>query len=86
MGRRSRWTAEQLDRVVATVRLFDRARSAEETRAGFALRFALSNENVASVVCGMRSPEEVTLNVQALERGPLEPEVLQQVVEIYDGR
>jgi aryl-alcohol dehydrogenase-like predicted oxidoreductase len=86
MGRRSRWTAEQLDRVVATVRLFDRARSAEESRAGFALRFALSNENVASVVCGMRSPEEVALNVQALERGPLQPEVLQQVVEIYDGR
>jgi hypothetical protein len=34
----------------------------------------------------MRSPEEVALNMQALERGPLQPEVLQEVVEIYDGR
>lgn len=82
MGRRSRWTREQLDRVVARVRAFDRLRSAGENRAEFALRFALSNDNVASVVCGMRSPEEVAANVRALEKGPLPPQVLQEIVEI----
>jgi aryl-alcohol dehydrogenase-like predicted oxidoreductase len=84
MGRRSRWTAEQLGRAVARARSFDRARSADESRAGFALRFALSNRHVASVVCGMRSAEEVARNMQAMERGPLQPEVLQDIVDIYD--
>jgi aryl-alcohol dehydrogenase-like predicted oxidoreductase len=67
------------------VRSFDRVRSAGESRAGFALRFALSNDNVASVVCGMRSVEEVARNVRAIERGPLQPEVLQEIVDIYDS-
>jgi aryl-alcohol dehydrogenase-like predicted oxidoreductase len=86
MGRRSRWTSEQLDRVVATVRSFDRVRSADESRVGFALRFALSNDHVTSVVCGMRSAEEVASNIRALETGPLQPDVLQEIVELYDDR
>jgi aryl-alcohol dehydrogenase-like predicted oxidoreductase len=85
MGRRSRWTAEQLDRAVATVRSFDRVRSTGESRAELALRFALSNGNVASVVCGMRSVEEVASNLRAVERGPLAPDILQEIVDIYDN-
>jgi aryl-alcohol dehydrogenase-like predicted oxidoreductase len=61
-------------------------RSADESRAGFALRFALSNDHVTSVVCGMRSAEEVASNIRALEKGPLQPDVLQEIVELYDDR
>jgi aryl-alcohol dehydrogenase-like predicted oxidoreductase len=85
MGRRSQWTREQLDRAVATVRSFDRVRSTGESRAELALRFALSNGSVASVVCGMRSVEEVASNIRAVERGPLAPDILQEIAEIYDN-
>jgi aryl-alcohol dehydrogenase-like predicted oxidoreductase len=84
MGRRSRWIPEQLDRAVARVGSFDRVRSPGESRAELALRFALSNGHVASVVCGMRSVEEVGGNLRAVERGPLAPDILQEIVDIYD--
>jgi aryl-alcohol dehydrogenase-like predicted oxidoreductase len=85
MGRRSRWTTEQIDRAVVRVRSFDRIRSPGESRAEFALRFALSNGQVTSIVVGMRSADEVASNIRAVERAPLAPDVLQEIVDIYDS-
>jgi myo-inositol catabolism protein IolS len=85
MGRRSRWTPGQLHRAVAAAKSFDRLRAPGDSRADFALRFALSNRDVSSVVCGMRSGEEVARNLRTVERGPLMPEILQQIADIYDS-
>ena len=47
-----------------------------------ALRFTLSNRDVATVLMGARSSEEVELNVAAAERGPLPDELLARLDEI----
>jgi hypothetical protein len=33
----------------------------------------------------MRSAEEVASNLRTVERGPLAPDVLQEIVDIYDS-
>ncbi|UCH35393.1 MAG: aldo/keto reductase [Armatimonadota bacterium] len=47
-----------------------------------ALRFCLSHPDVATVLMGARSVEEVEQNVAAVEKGPLPPEVLKRLDEI----
>ena len=47
-----------------------------------ALRFALSNPDVATVLMGARSEKEVDLNVAAAERGPLPKPLLERLDEI----
>jgi aryl-alcohol dehydrogenase-like predicted oxidoreductase len=49
-----------------------------------ALRFVISNPNVATVLMGARSPEQVEQNVAAVEQGPLPAEVLAALQEIAD--
>ena len=47
-----------------------------------ALRFVVSNPDVSTVLTGARSVEEVEANVEAVERGPLQQEVLERIKEI----
>ncbi len=47
--------------------------------AEMALRFILSNEDVSTVIPGMRSPERVARNAMAAERGPLSPDLIQRL-------
>ena len=47
-----------------------------------ALRFVLSNPDISTVLTGPRSVEEIEANVEAVERGPLQQEVLERIKEI----
>lgn len=47
-----------------------------------AMRFVISNPHVATVLTGSKSPEELRLNVEAIERGPLPADVLRRLDEI----
>lgn len=49
-----------------------------------ALRFVISNPDVATVLVGARSPEEIESNIAAVAKGPLPPEVLARLKEIAD--
>lgn len=49
-----------------------------------ALRFVISNPDVATVLVGARSPEEIESNVAAVAKGPLPAEVLARLKEIAD--
>jgi len=51
--------------------------------AELAMRFVLSNPHIHSVLTGVRSVEEVDLNVAAEAKGPLSPGVLQRLDDIY---
>ena len=62
--------------------LYRLAEELELPLAEIALRWVLSNPNVASVLMGARSPEEVERNVAAAESGALPPEVLARLNEI----
>jgi aryl-alcohol dehydrogenase-like predicted oxidoreductase len=46
------------------------------------LRFVISNPDISCTLMGARSREEVEQNVQAVEKGPLPPDVLQRLDEI----
>ncbi|MEC9476804.1 MAG: aldo/keto reductase [Planctomycetota bacterium] len=46
-----------------------------------ALRFALDNSNIASTLCGMKSPQEVQQNVAVLDL-PIDPELLDQIAQL----
>jgi aryl-alcohol dehydrogenase-like predicted oxidoreductase len=46
-----------------------------------ALRFILSNPDVAVVIPGMRKPEHVRANVAAAKAGPLSPDMIRQLRE-----
>jgi aryl-alcohol dehydrogenase-like predicted oxidoreductase len=48
------------------------------------LRWVISNPDVSTMLMGARSVEEVELNVAAIEKGPLPPEMLQRLQEIAD--
>jgi len=43
------------------------------------LRFVLSNPDVATVLMGARSAEEVEQNVAAVRRGPLSPDLIARI-------
>jgi aryl-alcohol dehydrogenase-like predicted oxidoreductase len=47
-----------------------------------AMRFIISNEQIATVLTGARSIAEVDANISATEKGPLPAEVLNRVNEI----
>ena len=50
--------------------------------AELAIRFIISNRDISCTLMGARSPEEVELNVAAVERGPLPKDVMKRVDEI----
>ena len=62
--------------------LYRLAEELEMPLAEIALRWVLSNPNVACVLMGARSPEEVERNVAASENGSLPPEVLSRLATI----
>jgi aryl-alcohol dehydrogenase-like predicted oxidoreductase len=47
-----------------------------------ALRFVISNPEIHTTLMGVRSPEEVEMNVTAVEKGPLPQDVLKKLDEI----
>jgi aryl-alcohol dehydrogenase-like predicted oxidoreductase len=47
-----------------------------ETMAQLALRFVISNPDVATVIPGMRTPGHLAENVAAAQAGPLPPDLL----------
>jgi aryl-alcohol dehydrogenase-like predicted oxidoreductase len=49
-----------------------------------ALRFVLSNADISTVLMGARSVEEVEENVDAVQRGPLQQDVLERIKEIVE--
>ncbi len=55
------------------------------TPAEAALRFALSNEDVSTVLVGMQTPEQVAENVRVAEMGPYDVDQLQRIAELYDS-
>jgi aryl-alcohol dehydrogenase-like predicted oxidoreductase len=62
-----------VDRVDVIKRLVPRGMTLPE----MALRFILSNDDVHVVIPGMRKPENVLANVNAIDAGPLSPELIQ---------
>ena len=50
--------------------------------AEMAMRFVISNPDIACTLTGARSREEVEQNVAAIEKGPLSPDILQRLDEI----
>ena len=48
-----------------------------------AMRFVISNPDISCVLTGARSPEELKRNVAAVEKGPLAPDLLTRLDEIY---
>ncbi|HUZ19941.1 MAG TPA: aldo/keto reductase [Acidimicrobiales bacterium] len=51
-----------------------------------ALRFCLSDPAVSTVIPGAKTPEQARANAAAGERGPLDPELLRRVAELYRER
>lgn len=48
------------------------------------LRFVLSNPDIACVLTGARSEEEVVINIEAAEKGPLTLDILRRLKKIAD--
>ncbi len=48
-----------------------------------ALRFVLSNPDVTSVLTGVYTVEQLERNVESAAKGPLPPEILAKIEEIY---
>lgn len=70
--------------LVPSVERADRLRPlvpADITMADMALRFALSNPDVATVIPGMRKERNVRANIASSDAGPLSPELLTQLKE-----
>jgi len=65
------------------LRLYDLCDELDMPIAELALRFVLSNPLIDTVLMGARSVEEVDMNVQAAERGPLPKSVLRELDRIY---
>jgi len=48
-----------------------------------AMRFVISNPDISSVLTGARTAAELQENVAAVQKGPLPPDILQRLDEIY---
>jgi aryl-alcohol dehydrogenase-like predicted oxidoreductase len=62
--------------------LYDLAAELDMTLPELSLRFVISNPDIATVLMGARSEVEVEQNVAAVERGPLDEDVLARLDEI----
>lgn len=74
------WLAPQ--RAAQFLRLYDLSDRVGIPVPELALRFVLSNPLVDVVLTGSRSANELEMNFQAAERGPLPPEILAELDEI----
>ena len=63
-------------------RLYALVRELDMPLPELALRFVLSNPDVSTTLMGARSAAEVEQNVQAVEKGPLPPDVMATIQEI----
>jgi aryl-alcohol dehydrogenase-like predicted oxidoreductase len=54
----------------------------EMSLAELALRFVISNPDISCTLMGARSPQEVDMNVAAVERGPLGSDILDRLEQI----
>ncbi|HEV8367760.1 MAG TPA: aldo/keto reductase [Pyrinomonadaceae bacterium] len=70
--------AEQIKKVLAE---WNRERSTRITMPELALRFILSNQDVATIIPGMRKVSHVESNVAASDEGPLPEELLTRLRE-----
>jgi aryl-alcohol dehydrogenase-like predicted oxidoreductase len=62
--------------------LYDFAAELDMTLPELSLRFVISNPDIATVLMGARSEEEVEQNVASVERGPLDEDMLARLDEI----
>jgi len=70
--------AEQIKKVLAE---WNRERSTRITMPELALRFILSNQDVATIIPGMRKVSHVESNLEASDEGPLPEELLTRLRE-----
>ncbi|MEQ8195246.1 MAG: aldo/keto reductase [Rhodospirillales bacterium] len=82
---RSRWPRTQIKRWAVGGRRMRNCMTLGdgETESQFALRFCLSFPEVASVIPGMLTEEEVRENVQASRLGPLLPSLQKKIAKVY---
>lgn len=74
------WLAPQ--RREQFIRLYDLLDRGGLPVAEVALRWALSNQDIDTVLMGVRSPKEVELNVAAAKAGPLPDDVMAEIRDI----
>ena len=80
------WHRDDYLRRLEQAREFDFLVDGEvKTKADAALRFALSNRDVSTVLVGMQTPEQVEQNVRVAEMGRYSVDQLQQIAELYDS-
>ncbi len=77
-----RWLSEPRRRQF--IALYELVHDSRISLPELALRFVLSNPEVASVLTGVDSVEKLEANVAAAERGPLPADLLRQLREIYN--
>jgi aryl-alcohol dehydrogenase-like predicted oxidoreductase len=70
-------SVERADQVKKTLQEWNRERSTDITMPELALRFILGNEDVSTIIPGMRKLQHVESNIEASDAGPL-PEELQE--------
>jgi aryl-alcohol dehydrogenase-like predicted oxidoreductase len=82
---RARWPREQLERWISAARLFGDVicSGGEQTASQKALRFCMSFSEVASVIPGMLTPDQVGENIMASELGELSDAEMTAVERIY---
>ena len=66
------------------LKLYELVHDAGMPIAEMALRFVISNPDISTTLMGARSLAEVELNVAAVQRGPLPPNLLARLREIAD--
>ncbi len=76
-----RWMAEKRRRQF--LKLYELVHDCKIPLPELALRFVLSNDDISMVLTGARSVEELERNVAAAEAGPLAPELLAAIDDIY---
>lgn len=80
------WDRDDYVRRVQQARAFNfLVKDPVETPAQAALRFALSNRDVSTVLVGMQTPEQVAANMKVVDMGPFDVDDLHAIAEQYDS-
>jgi aryl-alcohol dehydrogenase-like predicted oxidoreductase len=72
-------SVERADAVKKTLEEWNRERSTNITMPELALRFILGNEDVSTIIPGMRKLSHVAANIDASDAGPLPPELQEKM-------
>jgi aryl-alcohol dehydrogenase-like predicted oxidoreductase len=70
---------ERADAVKKTLEEWNRERSTNITMPELALRFILGNEDVSTIIPGMRKLSHVAANIEASDTGPLPAELQEKM-------